>query len=103
MLQGRIETDDGTVHPEAVARVRLLIMDNSPDPLAQTAIVAIEVYHDLAAKNDRKSPLDKNIRLNFTVGGSHPFEQVFNPIQNAQQNLFLYLKNLPEFQGWMEV
>lgn len=99
IFTGTMETEDGVNHSNAVARLYQTTIIDDPIHANSKALVIIKYYHDEATMDDGKEPIKEN-SYHFTVGGQHPFEDVFIAGENIQQNLFTYLAGLPEFSGW---
>lgn len=89
---------DGGSHSAAVVAVsRLAIM-----PIKGLAYVEVSYFHDLtkALADIPIQPVAVYEFLKNPPFGKHDFDAVFIPGQNQSENLFNYIKSLPEFVGW---
>lgn len=99
IFTGNMETEDGVIHPNTVARLYQTNITDDPIHVKSKAHIIIKYYHNEAAMDAGKEEIRQS-SYHFLVGGEHPFETIFIAGQNIQQNLFNYLAARPEFSGW---
>ena len=115
-LQGSIETADGVTHAQAYAK----IVEINANWLDKYARAVVNVYHDLAARQARKQPIQQ-ISFDFnssavedvvvddvvTTQGRKSFDEIFSVEELDEANpvaaLYAYLETRQAFNGWTEV
>lgn len=99
-LVGNITTPDGVEHPEAIAWIYKVSVNNDPVEANRNAEVEVRIYHNVLTFSQGLQPIYLYRYFFDNTGKSHSFNDIFNPNQDSQQMLFDYIKNLPELKDW---
>lgn len=99
IFTGSMETPDGVLHPNAVARLFQTNITDHPILPECRALAVINYYHDEDAMDAGKEPIFQR-SYNFTFMGEHPMEEIFVSGEDIEGNIFAHLQSLPEFAGW---